>query len=177
MLAIAALTTAVLLAERPPASQERSSRRLVMDNTHQIPPAEWSYAEVLVPRPAALIQSEFEVLPSTPKVRLCLMRSEDLDTYSRGLQAPCLAATAYGTKGRLLFPAGTARYALVVENRGAEPPAESKVRLRIWLQSTRPAASLPIWRQVLTIAVSLAVFLMLAAYSARKLLPVLFHRE
>jgi hypothetical protein len=173
MLSFAVVTTAALLAERPPASQERSARRLVMDDTHQIPPAEWSYAEVLVPRPATLIQSEFEVLPSMPRVRLCLMRAEDLDGYGRERQAACLAATSYGPRGRLVYPGSQGRYALVVENRASKAAAESKVRLRIWLQTVRQAQSLPLWRQSLTIAVSLAVFLLLAAYSARKLLPAL----
>jgi len=169
----AAIATAVLLAERPPGPQERSARRLVMDDTHHIPPAEWSYAEVLVPRPATLIQSEFEVVQATARVRLCLMRVEQLDAYSRNREVSCLATTSYGSHGRLSFPGDSGRYALVVENRKAEPPSPSRVRLRIWLQGTRTGEHLPLWRQVLTIAVSLLIFLSLALYSARKLLPAL----
>jgi len=142
------------------------------DEVYHIPPRNWRYMELGLRQRPALVNARFEVDEGSPRVRLELMNHDELGRLQDGLAPVLLSATPAGSNGRLFFDllhAGD--YVLVVENRG---PAEAMVHLRVLLdfsgRHSLTVTQISPERQAVVVGLSLAVFLAIVAYSARRLL-------
>ncbi len=142
------------------------------DEQYRIPPRNWRYMEVGLNQRPALVIARFEVDEGPSGVRLELMTREDLEHLRNGQPHEVLSVTPAGATGRLFYDLPQpGAYILVVENRGA---AEAEVHLRVLLDfSGRHSLSVtqitPL-RRAVVVALSLAVFLAIVTYSARRLL-------
>ena len=96
------------------------------------------------------------------------MRRQDLDDMPHGYLAQTDLGRA-GTLSHYIHESGD--YALVVDNREGDTPAE--VRLSVWIdfsQRRAPVETLAPQRQLTVIVLSFAVFFGIVTWSARKLL-------
>lgn len=159
------LALAVLLA----ASQHAE----LADEDCQIPAGGWRYVEVQLHQQPAGISASYEVRSATGKVRLALMRREDLDRLRDDLPYGHLSETALGRSGQLVD--GFHRrgdFAVVLDNRSGSAPAT--VHLRVWVDFDGnlhgpEVTELAPQRQLAVVAISLAVFFGIVAYSGRRL--------
>jgi len=106
------------------------------------------------------------------RVRVALMRREDLERLREGLPHGVMEATAAAGAGTLAhLVAVPGDYAVVVDNRGG--PA-AKVHLRVWLDFAAgqgpTVTRLSHDRRLVVIMISFAVFFGIVTWSARRLL-------
>jgi len=141
------------------------------DELYRVPPRNWRYMDMQVEQRPAMVNARFEVDEGPGRVRIELMTRGNLDRLRDGLPHPLLAASGAGSSGQLLFDLPQAGdYVLVVENRGA---TEALVHMRVLLDfSGRRSLSVTQTtpeRRAVVVILSLAVFVAVVAYSARRL--------
>jgi hypothetical protein len=145
------------------------------DEVYHIPPRNWRYMELGLNQRPALVNARFEVDEGPPTIRLALMARAELERLRTGHPPVLLSVTPAGSSGRLFYDLPHAgSYVLLVENRG---PTEALVHLRVLLdfsgrQSLTVTQISPL-RRAVVVTVSLAVFLAIVAYSARRLLKAM----
>ena len=146
-----------------------ASSRIVVDDTIEIPQAEWRYVDIVAKEPKAVVNCEFEVLSTGTKVRAVWIARKDLEFFRAGRREQIVAATPFGSEGKLRhFAPEAGDYAMVLEN---DPAGRSraKVKLKVW---TEPAAS-PVYaspgRKLAVIVISGVVFFGIVWFSAYKL--------
>jgi hypothetical protein len=142
------------------------------DEQYRIPPRNWRYMEVTLKQRPALVIARFEVDAGPAGVRLELMTADELERLRAGQPPALLSVTPAGPAGRLFYDLPQAgNYMLVVENRGA---AEAEVHLRVLLdfsgRHSLTVTQITPLRRAVVVALSLAVFLAIVTYSARRLL-------
>lgn len=146
----------------------------LVDEVFRIPAAEWRYVELGLRQKPAFVSADFEVRSGSPRVRLALMRREDLDRMRGDRPYGVLIATDPAPSGRLRFQVREpGEYVLVIDNRSdTDHPAEAHLRVALdFGAQTGPAVTrLSPQRQLTVIAISFAVFLGIVSYSARRLL-------
>ena len=149
-----------------------STRGELADEDCQIPAGEWRYVEVQLHQEPASVSASYEVRSAAGRVRLALMRREDLERMRDDLPHGHLAETPLGKSGQL-SDAFRRRgdYAVVLDNRDGTRAAT--VHLRVWLdfggRHGPEVTELAPGRQFVVVAVSLAVFFGIVTYSGRRL--------
>jgi hypothetical protein len=144
-----------------------SSSVELVDHTYQIPANDWSFVDLGLRPRSALVKADFAV-EAGPPVQLMLMEQADLERLNRGETHSMVLSTAVGLAGRLEVRTGNSGdYVMVVENRSGRAET-SKVRLRVFIDSAEATLLSPD-RQLTVVAISFAVFLGIATYSARRL--------
>ena len=141
------------------------------DELYRIPPRNWRYMELGLKQRPALVDARFEVDEGPAGVRLDLMTSDDLERFRAGAAHGLLSVTPAGAAGRLYFDLRQAGdYVLVVENRG---PSQAVVHLRVDLDFSgrhdMAVTQITPLRRAVVVAVSLALFAAIVAYSARRM--------
>jgi hypothetical protein len=149
-----------------------STRGELADEDCQIPAGEWRYVEVQLHQEPASVSASYEVRSGAGRVRLALMRREDLERMRDDLPHGHLAETPLGKSGQLTDAfRRRGDYAVVLDNRGGTLPVT--VHLRVWLdfggRAGPEVTELAPERQFVVVAASLAVFLGIVAYSSRRL--------
>ena len=156
------MTLALLLALAATAHVE------LVDEVFRIPAAEWRYVEVLTRQEGTRIRCDFAVEAGGPAVRVALLRPGDLGRLRAGQSFTAVAEDGPAARGRvekLVREAGT--YSVVLDNRSDRA---TDVRLQVALSSPGVRTLSP-QRRTSVIGISLAVFLAICGYAARKLLP------
>ncbi len=144
----------------------------LVDEVYRIPASEWRYVEVDLNQKAAMVRAHFQVQSPSAKVRLALMRREDLERLREGLPHGVIDETDAAASGSLA-PAvhGPGHYVVVVDNRSDRP---TEVRLRVSLDFSGrfgpEVTRLSPRRQLTVILISFAVFFGIVTLSARRLL-------
>jgi hypothetical protein len=154
------LFLALLLAARP---------RLLLDDTIEIPKAEWRYVEVAAREANAVVNCEFEVLTESAEVRAAWAARKDLELFRSGRRDPVLAATTFGSEGRLraLAPAA-GDYAVLFENDPAGR-LRTKLKVKVWMDPPARPLEASRERRLVVILISGIVFFGLVSFSAYKL--------
>jgi hypothetical protein len=142
------------------------------DEVYHIPPRNWRYMELGLKQRPALVNARFEVDGGPRHVHLELMTRRDLERLRADLPYDRFSATPGGPAGRLIYDLPRpGDYVLVVENRG---PAEAIVHLRVLLdfsgRHSLTVTQITPKRRTVVVALSLAFFLAVVTYSARRLL-------
>jgi hypothetical protein len=149
-----------------------STRGELADEDCLIPAGEWRYVEVQLHQEPASVSASYEVRSGAGRVRLALMRREDLERMRDDLPHGHLAETPLGKSGQL-NDAFRRRgdYAVVLDNRDGTQAVTA--HLRVWLdfggRRVPEVTELAPGRQLVVVAVSLAVFFGIVTYSGRRL--------
>jgi hypothetical protein len=148
-----------------------ASRVELVDEVYQIPAREWRYVDLGLKQRPALVSAHFDTEGDTARVRLTLLRAEDLEKFREGLPHGTIDATSAGPRGTLSYDVPSpGDYVLVIDNDAASPAA---VRLNVWLDFARhgpPMTQLSPHRQLAVVLISFGVFFAIVSFSARRLL-------
>ncbi|HTM52060.1 MAG TPA: hypothetical protein VL285_25370 [Bryobacteraceae bacterium] len=143
-----------------------SGSRLVLDDTIEIPRAEWRYVDVEAKEAKAVINCEYQVVSENSPVRAVWIRRENLEEFRAGSHVNILAASPFGMEGRLRHVAPeSGDYALVLESQAAAR-LRAKVKARVWLESAVQPRELAPGRRLSVILISAAVFFAMVSFSA-----------
>jgi hypothetical protein len=143
--------------------------RLVIDDTVEVPRAEWRYVDIAAKEPLMVVNSEFEVVSENTPVRVIWMARADLEGFRSGRREHILAATPFSFSGKLRhFAPSSGDYAMVVQ---AQPGGTSraKVKLKVWLESAVNPRYISSQRRLAVILISTVVFFSIVSISAFKL--------
>jgi len=151
-------------------------RLVLMDETVQVPAAQWRAFDLELRQKPALVTCNFAVVHGGSGVRMALLRRDDLDRLRAGERHRELAATEYERAASLRYPVSGGVYSLVLDNRleGREPAA---VHLRIALvfaDGMPEAIELAPGRKAVVIALSILFFAAVLYFAGRKLGPAVF---
>jgi hypothetical protein len=144
----------------------------VVDEVFQIPANEWKYVEVSLNQKPAAVHARYEVESGPHKVRLALMRREDLERLRAGMPHGVIEETEPAASGGFRPSVrGPGDYVVVVDN---PADAAAAVHLRIWLdfgvKPGREVTQISAQRQLVVILLSFATFFGIVTWSARRLL-------
>jgi len=146
-----------------------SGAHVALDDTIELPRAEWRYVDVQAKEPMAVMNCEYSVISENTEVRVVWIARVDLNGFRSGRRDHVLASTSLGREGRLRHFAPTAGdYAVIVE---AEPGAQAraKVKIKVWMESAVSPKYLSRERRLAVIVISTIVFFGIASISAFKL--------
>jgi hypothetical protein len=142
---------------------------IVLDDTVEVPPAEWRYVDIEAKEPMMVVNCEFEVVSENTPVRVVWIARSDLERFRAGRRERILAATLFGLDGKLRhFAPAAGDYAMVVENQPASN-SRAKVKLKVWLESVVRPKYLSSGRRLAVILISTVVFFSIVSVSAFKL--------
>jgi hypothetical protein len=142
---------------------------LVLDDTIDVPRAEWRYLDIEAKEPTTVVNCEYEVVSENTPVRIVWIARADLEKFRAGHRERILAATPFGMDGKLRHFAPVAGdYAMVVENQPLGP-ARAKVKLKVWLTSVVRPKYVSSQRRLAVILISTVVFFSIVSLSAFKL--------
>jgi hypothetical protein len=150
-----------------------ASRVELVDETYQIPAAEWRYVELGLKQQPALVTARYQVTSGPPALRLALLRGEDLEKLRSGSPHSVMDVTPEGERGILSYQVREpGEYVLVIDNQSNAP---ASLRIQIWLDFAPrvPAVTqLSPRRQLTIVVVSFVVFFGIVTFSARRLLKI-----
>jgi hypothetical protein len=144
----------------------------LVDEVYTIPANDWRYVPVGLNQKPAFVSAHFDVTSPSRRVRLALMRADDLERMREGAPHGVIAVTEFLPKGQLAYQVRTpGDYVILVDNR-EQPAAQVHLRVRADFAAPRGplVIRLPRERQLTVIVVSFAVFFGIVTYSARRLL-------
>ena len=149
-----------------------STRGELADEDCQIPAGGWRWFAVDLHQEAARVFASYEVQAGSGRVRLALMRRDDLERMRDDLPHGHLTETPLGKSGQLTDPfRRRGDYAVVLVNR--DDTRAATVHLRVWLEfdgrEGPEGTELAPERQFAVVAISLAVFFGIVTYSSRRL--------
>ena len=148
-----------------------AARVELVDEVYQIPASEWRYVDLGLKQRPAVVSAHFDTQGDAARVRLTLLRAEDLDKIRGGLPHGSIDSTSAGPRGALSYDVPSpGDYVLVIDNDAPSPVA---VRLNVWLDFARhgpPMTQLSPQRQLTVVLISFAVFFAIVSFSARRLL-------
>jgi hypothetical protein len=142
---------------------------IVLDDTIEVPRAEWRYVDIVASEPMMVVNCEFEVVSENTPVRVVWIARADLESFRASRRERILAATPFGVDGKLRhFAPAAGDYAMVVEN---QPTGRSraKVKLKVWLESVVRPKYVSSRRRLMVILISTVVFFSIVSLSAFKL--------
>jgi hypothetical protein len=170
---VAQLALALLAAAAPP------ERLLLMDDTFEVPAADWRSLDLELRQRPAVIDCRFAVRHGGSGVRVALLRLEDLDRLRAGKSHRVLASSSFEQGGKLHVAVPPGRYSLLLDNR-----LEGRGPAQVWVQAslvfaTGPpiAAVLSPQRRAVVVALSLIFFIAVALFAGRKLKQALKQRR
>jgi hypothetical protein len=138
---------------------------VVVDEVYQIPADDWSYVDLGPVRQPAIVKADISVEAGLP-MRLILIERREFERMSHGenyIPLRSIASRGGGFEQRVNPPGD---YIVALDNRGSRQSAT--VHLRILLDSSDPTQLSP-ERRLVVIAISFAVFIGMAGFSAIKL--------
>lgn len=146
-----------------------ANSRILMNDTIQVPRAEWRYLDIALKEPSATVNCSFQVLSGNSEARVVWIARHELEKFRTAHASPVLAATVFGQAGKLRFYArDKGDFALVIENKPSSKEAITVI-VKVWLDSPVQPVTLSFVRQILVICVSLTCFLCMIAYAGLKL--------
>jgi hypothetical protein len=150
------------------------SRVEIADEVYEIGPEKWGYGPVVeLKQQAALVGVHFETENRTDRVRVALMRRDEMEKLRAGLPHGIIDVTEELTAGDLAYPVqAPGEYVVVIENQARAP---TSARVHVWLDFGRRApivTRLSPQRQLTVIAISFAVFFAIVSFSAHRLLKI-----
>jgi hypothetical protein len=150
-----------------------ASRVELVDEVYQIPASEWRYVPLALKQRPALVSARYEVAAGSQKIRLALLRGEDVEKLREGAPHSVMDVTDASAAGKLDYQIPEpGDYALVIDNQARAP---ASVHIRVSLDfGTRPpmVTQLSPTRQLTVVTISFVVFLGIVTWSTRKLLKV-----
>src|SRR5205807_8531225 len=78
-----------------------SGSRVVLDDTIEIPRAEWRYVDITAKEPMAVVNCEYQVVSNDSPVRVVWVARRNLESFRAGHRENVLAATSFGMEGKL----------------------------------------------------------------------------
>jgi hypothetical protein len=148
-----------------------ASRVQLVDEVYQIPANEWRYIDLGLKQRPAVVSAHFDTEGDGARVRLTLLRAEDLEKFRGGLPHGNIDSTTAAPRGTLSYDVpAPGDYALVIDN---DAPSPVVVQLNVWLDFARhgPAMTqLSPRRQLTVVLISFAAFFAIVSFSARRLL-------
>jgi len=150
-----------------------ASRVQLFDEVYQIPASDWRYVDLGLKQRSAVVTAQFDTEGKDSRVRLTLLRREDLEKFREGLPHGNVDSTEAAPRGTLSYFVPTpGDYVLVIDNDETRPAA---VHLGVWLDFGRhgPTVSqLSPRRQMTVVVISFLVFFGIVSFSARRLFKV-----
>lgn len=147
-------------------------RAALLDEVFEAPAGGWRAVDVSLRQQPATLECRFAVVAGRSGVRVALLRREDVGRFRGGRPHRVLLATGFVRQGSFRYAAGPGDYSLLLDNR-MEVRGPASVRLEVLLEFPRGAEAvareLSPSRRLTVIAVSLAVFAVLAGFAARRL--------
>jgi hypothetical protein len=158
------------------ASASAASAEVLVDHVYTVPADEWRYVDLGTEQRPARVEAEYEVRAGSNRVRLAVMRRDDMEHLREGLAHGVVEVTGPGRSGKLTCEVRTpGEYVLVVDNQMGEGRA-AVVGLRIRLDFPAAVGGIPERlsprRRLTVVLVSFAAFFAIVTWSGRKLLPV-----
>lgn len=142
---------------------------MVLDDTIEVPRAEWRYIDIEAKEPMMVVNCEYEVVSENTPVRVVWIARADLESFRAGRRGRILAATPFGVDGKLRhFATAMGDYAMVVENQPSGS-SRAKVKLKVWLESVVTPKYVSSQRRLGVILISTVVFFGIVSISAFKL--------
>jgi hypothetical protein len=142
---------------------------IVLNDTIEVPRAEWRYVDIEAKEPMMVVNCEFEVVSENTAVRVVWIARADLEKFRAGRRDRILAATPFGMDGKLRhFAPTTGDYAMVVENQPSGA-SRAKVKLKVWLESVVRPKYVSSARRLAVILISTVAFFSIVSISAFKL--------
>jgi hypothetical protein len=146
-----------------------ASSHIVLDDTIEVPRAEWRYLDIEAKEPKTTVNCEYQVVSENTPVRVVWIARADLESFRAGRGERILAATPFGMDGKLRhFAPAAGDYAIVVENQPLGR-ARAKVKLKVWLASVVRPTYASSRRRLAVILISTVVFFGIVSLSAFKL--------
>lgn len=145
-----------------------SHRVELVNEDFQIAPGDWQWEPIYLKQQPGMLSAAFQVQSGSDRVRLVLMRAEDIDDMPHGAMAQT-ALSRTGAFGHYLRDLGA--YGVVVENQ--DPVNLARLHLNIWLDFSRrgpTVETLSPRRQLTVVLLSFLVFFGIVTWSARRLL-------
>ena len=158
-----------------------ASRILMVDEAFPVPAGEWHFVPIDLKQRPATVTASFDAPSGADRICLALVSRNDLEQLWRGLPQGALEIVGPARSGRLRhavrFPG---EYAIVLDNQLGDGKTPM-VRLRIWLDFGVPSGPdvtmLSPGRRLAVIAISFAVFFVIAFFAGRKLLAAFEARK
>jgi hypothetical protein len=149
-----------------------SARVELVDQVYLVGADNWGYGpEIQLKQQPALVGVRFETENHTDRVRVALMRRDDMEKLRAGLPHGVVDVSRELAAGGLSYPVQAPdQYVIVIENPGSTP---ASVRVHVWLDFGSPRSTvtqLSPQRQFTVIAISFAVFFAIVSFSAHRLL-------
>jgi hypothetical protein len=142
---------------------------IVLDDTIEVPRAEWRYVDIEAKEPMMVVNCEFEVVSKNTPVRIVWIPRAELESFRAGRREGILAATPFGLDGKLRhFAPAAGDYAMLIENQPLRP-SRAKVKLKVWLESVVRPKYVSSQRRLAVILISTIVFFSIVSLSAFKL--------
>ena len=145
---------------------------LIPTQTIEVPAGDWGQFEIDMQKRPALVEAAFQVESGPQRVRMALLRREELEQLREEDAAGVLAMTEPARSGNLRYQVlDPGDYAIVLDNRSGSGPAA--VRVNVWLDFAGLAApgvvQLSSGRRLGVVLISCALFFGVAIFSARRL--------
>jgi hypothetical protein len=145
----------------------------LVDEVYKIPAKPgWRYFELGLKQRPARVLAEFECRSGEQRVRLALMRRDDLERMRSTVPYGVIAETELSGGGKIDYPLQhPGDYVLVVDNQ-SQAPSDVLVRIRLDFSHERGPRVTRISpeRQLSVIILSFAFFFSVVTFSARRLL-------
>jgi|SRR5271157_1095347 len=145
---------------------------VIPSQTIEVPARNWKYFEIDLQQRPALLEAGFTVEAGSRRVRMALLRREELQRLREEDPAGVLAVTEPAPSGSLRYRVREpGDYVMVLDNRSESLPAT--VRLSVWLDFGQPAdpgvAQLSSGRRLVVVLISCAAFFGVVIFSASRL--------
>ncbi len=145
---------------------------VIPSQTIEVPARNWGQFEIDLQQRPALVEASFAVESGSQRVRMALLRRDELQRLREEDSAGALALTDAAPSGKLRYRVREpGDYVMVLDNRSEDRPAT--VRLSVWLDFATPAepgvAELSSGRRLAVVLASCAVFFAVVTFSARRL--------
>jgi hypothetical protein len=145
---------------------------VIPSQTSEVPAHDWRYFEIDLQQRPALVEAAFRVESGSQRVRMALLRRDELQRLREEDPAGVLALTEPAPSGSLRYLVrDPGDYVIVLDNRPESRP--STVRFDVWLDFAEPAepgvAQLSPGRRLTVVLISCAAFFGVVIFSARRL--------
>jgi hypothetical protein len=145
---------------------------VIPSQTIEVPARDWGQFEIDLQQRPALVEAAYRVEAGSQRVRMALLRRDELQRLREEDAAGVLALTEPAPSGSLRYQVREpGDYVMVLDNRSESRPAT--VRVNVWLDFAEPAApgvvQLSPGRRLGVVLISCAAFFGVAIFSARRL--------
>jgi hypothetical protein len=145
---------------------------VIPSQTSEVPAHDWRYFEIDLQQRPALVEAAFAVESGSQRIRMALLRRDELQRLREESPAGVLELTEPAHGGSLRHQVREpGEYVIVLDNRSESRPAT--VRFNVWLDFAGPAepgvAQLSSGRRLVVVLLSCTLFFGVVTFSARRL--------